>query len=432
MWRLMNYTPNQWALDEVHQSTARFNTFCTCRQCGKTETLAMLIHEAASERPNAFGPPMVGVLSYDYTHAELSIEKWRVRLQNAGIPYKQDLQDHVIYLPWNNNAQVRWLSAEAAPYAVAGYTWSAFFIDEAQGVPDAVYHKLRPGLDVRKARLFSFGTPDIIASQTWFEGLFRRGQMKDQPNYHSFTLPVTRNPWMDEETIKEAREGNLTEEAFRMLYLGQWVQLANKVFRWEDIDRARRIPQMVGPKPGRAYVAGLDVGAAQDYTAFYIIDSESRDVVFRWRYGKLDYTLVEDMVVQASKAFSVQGVMMENNGPGRPVRDHLRVKGIPVWDIDLGNKNKGEIVEGLVADLQQGRIGLPEGDTQLFAELKAYLRKPTPSGKIGYSAPEGFFDDTVIALAYAAEACRQHGVVVVTSYATWGQSALSSLGRRVA
>lgn len=431
-WRLINYTPNAWALEQVHTSTARFNTYCTCRQCGKTETLAALIHEAASRRPDAYGPPMVGVLSYDYTHAEMSIEKWRARLNAAGIPFKQDLQDHIIYLPWNGNAQVRWLSAEAQPYAVAGYTWSDFFIDEAQAVPDTVYQKLRPGLDVRRARLFSFGTPDVIPEQTWFEGLFRRGQMPDQPNYHSFTLPVTRNPWMDEEAIREARESNMTEEAFRMLYLGQWVQLSNKVFRWEDVDNARRAKRLLAPRPGHNYVGGLDLAQTHDYSVLYIMDTDTRDVVWFWRSSRLDYNLVESTVTEACKLFRVSVVMMENNGPGTPVRDHLRKEGVGVWDVTLHNRNKGEIIENLVADMQFGRIGLPEGDNQLPAEMKAYLRKVTPSGKMGYSAPEGFFDDTVMALAYAAEACRQNGTLIVDSYATWGRDSLTEMGRRIA
>lgn len=432
-WALMNYVPNEWALEEVHSSLARFSTYCTCRQCGKSVTLSMLIHEAATKRPDAYGPPLIGVMTPDFKHTDMVLDKWRARLNDAGIPYKPNENDHTIILPWNGNATVVGLSAEQNPYAAAGPTWSAFFVDEAQGVPDDVFEKFRPGLDIRKARLFSFGTPDIIASQTWFEGLFRRGQMSDQRNYHSFTLPVTRNPWMDEETIEEARWGNITEEVFRMLYLGQWVQMANKVFRWPDVDRARRITPLLGAKQGRAYVAGLDVGQGHDYTVLYIMDAETRDVVFSWRYSRMDYNLVEDVVTTACKAFRVQGVMMENNGPGAPVRDHLRKNGVAVWDVDLGNRNKGEIIEGLNADLQQNRVGLPDGDLQLYAELKAYLRKPTPSGKMGYSAPEGFFDDSVIALAYAAEACRTQGVVIIESYATWtGRGSLAAMGRRVA
>lgn len=432
MWRLMNYTPNEWALKEVHHSRARFNTYCTCRQCGKTECAAMLIHEFASRRRDAYGPPLVGVLSNDYQHAEISIGKWRDRMVAAGVPFNQDENDHTIVLPWNSNATVKWLSAEQNPYAVAGYTWSAFIIDEAQGVPDEVFQKLRPGLDIRRAPLYSFGTPDVKGGQTWFEGFYRRGQMADQPNYHSFTLPVTRNPWMSYESIEEARWGNMTEEAFRMLYLGQWVQLANKVFRWQDIDRARRVTQQLQPVPHRGYVAGLDVGQAQDYTVLYIMDVANRNVVFRWRTSRLDYPTITKQVADFCKQFGVQVVTMESNGPGAPVRDYLRAHGVAVNDITLGNKNKGEIIERLVADTQQGRIGLPQGDNQLISELKAYLRKVTPTGNLKYEAPEGFYDDCVIALAYAAESARANGVVLVDSYAHWGGSSLSEMGRRIA
>lgn len=432
MWRLLNYTPNQWALDEVHSSLARFNTYCTCRQCGKSVTLSMLLHEYATKPRDAFGWPLVGVMTPDFTHTEMVMDKWEARLREAGIPYIPNRNDHTIRLPWHGDTLVKGLSASQNPWAAAGPTWSAFFIDEAQGVPDAVWNKLRPGLGIRRARLFAFGTPDVEEGQTWFEGLYRRGQMPDQLSYHSFTMSVLQNPWLTEEEIEEARWGNITEETFRMLYLGQWVQLANKVFRWADVDKARRVKGLIAPQTGRGYVAGLDVGQGKDYTVLYIMDAETKDVVFKWRYSRMDYTLVEDLVATACKAFSVQGVMMENNGPGRPVRDHLRNKGITVWDVDLGNRNKAEIIESLNADLQQERVGLPEDDLQLYTELKAYLRKPTPSGRMGYSAPEGFFDDCVIALAYAAEACRTHGTLVVDTWASWGRGTLADMGRRVA
>lgn len=430
-WRLLNYTPNEWALDEVHTSSARFNTFCTCRQCGKSVTLSMLIHQAASRRPDAFGPPLVGVMTPDFNHTEMVMDKWEKRLAASGVPYKPNRADHTITLPWNGGSVVG-MSAEQNPYASAGPTWSAFFVDEAQGVPDDVHDTFRPGLDIRRAPLFTFGTPDVILDQTWFEGHYLRGLMPDQPNYHAFTMSVLKNPWMSEESVQEAREGNMTEERFRMLYLGQWVQRANKVFRKEDVDGLRRVKPLLAPLPGHSYAAGLDLAQTHDYSVFYIMDIRTRDVVWWWRASRLLYTKVEQVVTEACKLFGVTSVMMENNGPGRPVKDHLRANGIAVFDVDLGNQNKGEIMEGLVSDVQKAGIGIPEDDRQLPAEMLAYGRKVTPSGRMGYSAPEGFFDDTVIALAYAAENCRANGVITVDSWATWGRGSLIESGRRIA
>jgi hypothetical protein len=429
---MLGYTPNRWAYEQVHTSSARFNTFCTCRQCGKTETLSMLIHEAATETPDpVFGPPRVGVLSYDYDHAEMSVFRWLDRLKVAGIPFKANINEHTVHLPWNGNAEVRWLTAEN-PWSVAGWTWSDFFVDEAQAVGDEVYQKMRPGLDVRMARLFAFGTPDVVPDQTWFEGLFLRGQDPDEMNYHSFTLPCYENPWMTLEAVREAREGNMTPEVFRMLYLGQWIQTTNKVFPREHVEAAPRRTQLEGPLAGRTYVAGLDVASAQDWTVLYIMDAMTKEVVFKWRMSRLDYPTIEDRVVGACKLFNVMTVMAELNGPGRPVIDHLRQKGLTVHDISLSNKNKGQMVESLASDLAFKRITLLKDDYQLDRELIAYLKKPSPSGKIVYSAPEGFFDDTVIALAYAAEMARTRGSIQMDSWASWGTNSLAQLGARIA
>lgn len=431
-WNLLGYRPNGWALENVHNSEARFNYFCTCRQCGKTYTLAALLFEALTKPPDAFGPPQVGILSFDYKHALISVNRLRRWMAANDIPFKQNANERRLWLPWNKDASLYWLSAKQDPHATAGETWSWFGVDEAQGVPDEVYQIMRPGLDVRRSPLYVFGTPDVDEGQTWFEGGYRRGQMADQENYNSFTLPVTRNPWMTPETIREAREGNMTEEKFRMLYLGQWIQLANKVFRWDDIDKARRVEQLLGPRPERSYVMGLDIAQTHDYTVAYVMEIETKDIVFRWRKSRLDYTLVGDMVTQIAKAFNVRTVMLERNGPGAVVVDILRAKGVPVHDITLGNANKGDIIEHAAADTQFKRIGLPEGDPQLITELKAYLRKPTPGGRMGYGAPEGYFDDSVIAFAYAAEAARISGTLQVGSYLHWGQGSLIEAGRRLA
>lgn len=429
-WRVLGYKPNQWAIDHVHGSKARFNSYCTCRQCGKTMALAGELNFHANKPPDEYGPPMVGVLSFDYAHAALSIDRWRQWMTNVGLPFKQNTNEHTIWLPWNGNAQVRWLSSAEDPYRVAGYTWSAFFIDEAQKVPDDVYHKLRPGLDVRDAPLYSFGTPDVIPDQTWFEGLFYRGLMTDQPNYHSFTLPAMQNRWMKPNTIKEAREGNMTEEAFRMLYLGQWIQLDNKVFRRKDVDSADREEELKSPRPGKTYVMGLDVAQTHDYSVVYVGEAETKKIVYKWRKSGLDYTIVEDMAAEIYNKFKCKSVMLEANGPGRPVADHLRKLGCYVIDPFLGNKNKSNYIESLAADLQFGRIALPQGDRQLERELKAYSRKSTPSGNLVYGAPEGYFDDTVIALMYTAHQMRTAGPSVIERYASWGNT-LQDIGRRL-
>lgn len=430
-WALLGYTPNAWAYDNVHQCIARFGAFCTCRQCGKTETMAMEIHEGMTRPVDPiFGPPLVGVLSYDYDHAEMSVMKWVDRLKQADITYKLNQNKHTILLD-ANGAVLRWLSADD-PYSPAGYAWSKFLIDEAQKVPDEVWNKLRPGLDVRLANLRAFGTPDVIPEQTWFEGLFLRGQDENETNYASFTLPCYLNRWMLPETVIEARE-TMTADEFKMLYLGQWITPSNRVFNSDAVDACFTAEYESKPQEGHTYIMGLDIGQMHDYTVAYIGDVETTKIVAGLRFTGKFYPDAERELLALHKHWNVNAVLMEANGPGKPLADYMRASGVAVNDVHIASKKKGEVIQTLARDIEHTRIGLPP-DPQLKRELKAYSRKVSERGIIVYTAPTNFFDDCVMAAAYTAYLMRFPGTARTSSYATFGSTnkVLATAGRRIA
>lgn len=413
-WQLFGYQPNAWTLREVHLCTARFGAYCTCRQCGKTVGLSMEIHDAMTKPADpVFGPPVVGVGSFDFPHAMIPVERYMTALRKAGIQIpRQNLNEHWFQL--ENGATLRWFSSDDA-YSVAGYTYSDFFIDEAQKVSDDFWHKLRPALDVRTASVRAFGTPDVIPEQSWFEGLFLRGQDEQETNYHSYTLPCWQNRWMSIETIREAYE-TLTEREFRMLYLGEWVDADGRVFRATDLHFAA--PVLDKPKRSGMYVMGLDVGTVHDYTVAYVGDAGSAKFAAGFRVNGLDYPSIEAKIVDLYKKFNCTGILMEANGPGKPVADALRAAGCLVTDVGLTAKTKGEVIQNLARLIEHNRVSFLAGDGQLKRELKAYSRKVSPSGNVLYTAPTNFFDDTVMAAAYCAYKMRNPGAIRITSYAS--------------
>lgn len=374
----------------------------------------MEIHDALTKPAHPeFGPPFVGVLSFDFPHALIPIDRYMEALKKAGIPVaSQNMNEH--WLKLENGATLRWFSADDE-YTVAGYTYSAFFIDEAQKVPDPVWHKLRPALDVRQAYLRAFGTPDVIPEQSWFEGLFLRGQDPEETNYHSFTLPVQQNRWISQESIREAWE-TLTEREFRMLYLGEWVDSEGRVFHAKDLHFAA--PALDEPARSGMYVMGLDVGTSHDYTVAYVGDAGTSKFVAGFRVNGLDYPSIEARVIALYKKFRCTGVLMEANGPGKPVADALRAAGLTVTDIALTAKSKGEVIQNLARLIEHNRVSFLAKDDQLKRELKAYSRKVSAAGNILYTAPTNFFDDTVMAAAYTAYKMRNPSAIRVSTYAT--------------
>lgn len=71
-----------------------------------------------------------------------------------------------------------------------------------------------------------------------------------------------------------------------------------------------------------------------------------------------------------------------------------------VTGIQLTNATKANMVESLSLALERFEIKILN-DQVLISELQAYEMERLPSGMIRYSAPEGFHDDCVMALALA-------------------------------
>ena len=409
-WGMLDYTPNAWAYYNVHARDERFKYLCTCRQCGKSFSLAAEIDAAMTSKPDAFGPPEVCVLSWRFDKADGVVQRWlRWATAADGLDaYYVNSHEHVIRNK-STGATLWWFSSDD-PYTTQRYTFSHVFVEEAQRVQDMAISVLRPAMDVRESRLLAFGTPDTMPEQTWFRGGWLRGQMSDQKSYHSFTLDCWGNPWMKYDAIVEARnDPAMTEAQFRMLYLGQWVDLEGRFFtkfkhcftggRWEK-----------EPLPEGDYVMGLDLAKQHDYTVAYILDRTRGAVVHTWRLNRTDYDLVEDEVVKLYKKWNCSRAVVDSTSGYEIMADMLRRQGLNVWAYDFASgNNKADLCVNLNRLLTRGSLILPP-DAQLERELDAFLVEETGSGRMRYKAPNNFFDDCVMALGLAALTMK-HGAI---------------------
>ena len=69
--------------------------------------------------------------------------------------------------------------------------------------------------------------------------------------------------------------------------------------------------------------------------------------------------------------------------------------------VRLTNLNKAQLIQRLIAAIEQQQIGWSHDWTTPTDELKRYEYQITPRGNITYNAPTGYHDDCVIALALA-------------------------------
>jgi hypothetical protein len=345
-----------------------------------------------------FGPPEVGIASWDYAHAWKLVDRWLGWVERAygADYYRMNRNEHWVRLP-HNGAKL-WVFSGEKDESVPGNTLSDLFVDEAQFVSDAWWNKARPSLNVRTGRVVATGTPDIAADQQWFRGMFERGQLASEPNYHSATVSGLESEWITTEEIADARRSMTTEE-FRMLILGQWLPSAGQVFTdYEHIFDGEKAPY----DATKHYAMSLDVALDEDFCVAYVYDRGSNRVVNDLRVSRLSYTELEPKVVQLYKDYRCQHVIMDATGMGKPMVSTFTKAGLVVIPYIFSHKSKTELIANAQRMVEHKRLHFPKGDDQLRREMSVYAKRVTQAGNVTFSAPSGFFDDKVIAMSLMA------------------------------
>ena len=91
-------------------------------------------------------------------------------------------------------------------------------------------------------------------------------------------------------------------------------------------------------------------------------------------------------------------ILVDSTGVGDPILEDLQREGIAIDGLKFTSSSKQQIMEGLANAIQQGRIRFPDG--VIVKELEVFEYQFTANG-VKYSAPSGFHDDCVMALALA-------------------------------
>lgn len=397
-WRVFGYTPNGWADEHVHGRPERFICATTGRQVGKTVTAAMEIDAGMNQPADLQGPPHVGVLGSTYEKAEISVNRYIELLTNAfgkaSYRVNQNKHELVIVDPVAGTvgARLKWMSAEDV-YGTVGFTFSKVIIDEAQAVPDAVFTKLRPTLDVRDAPLLVFGTPDTTVAQTWFESMWLRGQDSDEENYHSLSVASWDTPWMSEETIDDAK-ASIAEAEFRRLYGGEWVKDVGRVF---TNPRAGVLGEVHKYAANKKYIMAVDFAMHEDFNVVMVAEAATRIVVFRERWHHSDAVTTYDRMQDIWERYGRPWVYADATGMGLPMIAELRFRGLRVVPVTITGENKMQLIHQLEADIQHRRIMYPNWE-DLMREFEAFVYHRTPSGKLTAASAGAYHDDLVMAL----------------------------------
>lgn len=268
-------------------------------------------------------------------------------------------------------------------------------LDEAAFMENGVWSQVvRPMLTERRGSAMFLSTP---YGRNWFWEIFKLGIDPEEPNWQSWQYTTADNPRISAEEIEAIRRTTPTH-VYKEEYLAQFLSDAGQVFR--GIDAVATVSAHNEPISGHRYVAGVDWGREDDYTAISIIDATTQQVVALDRFREIGWALQRGRIDALYRKWRPSVIWAESNSIGTVNIEALQADGLPVRPFVTTMSSKRPLIEGLALAIERGEIGLLQ-DPILLHELASYRMERLVGGGHRYNAPSGGHDDTVIATALA-------------------------------
>lgn len=389
------------AQSQIRAEARRFNVVALGRRAGKS-TLAqdLLIDCALDCRPGGYFAPTYKLLE----------EFWReLKLVLGEVIRDKSEQEHRLEV-YGGGVIECWSTDTGDP--ARGRRYQRVVVDEAAMVPrlaDVWGQAIRPTLTDFRGDGWFMSTPRGLND---FYTLFSRGQDPLEPEWSSWQMPTSVNPYIAPDEIEAARH-ELPERVFAQEYQAEFLSLEGAgVFRGVRAV-ARLQPRL--PERGHAYTFGVDWGRSGDYTVISVLDATLMQQVLVDRFSQIDYEFQSERLHKLVEAYHPVQIVAEANSMGGPLVERLQTgyarligaprPALPVYAWTATNASKAAMIQSLAIGIEQGLVTLLDDHVQT-AELLAFESSTTQTGMVRYAAPIGQHDDMVIALglAYLASA----------------------------
>ncbi|MEY4334566.1 MAG: hypothetical protein RLZZ196_3316, partial [Bacteroidota bacterium] len=303
------------------------------------------------------------------------------KLGNA-MPYPKNQSDLKIDFP--NGGSVEFFTGERLD-GLRGRKFHGVIIDEAAFISDLEsgwLNSIRPTLTDYKGWAMFLSTP---RGQNYFFSLYMKGAA-GETDWASFKYTTYDNPYIDRDEIEDAKR-QLPAAVFEQEYMANPMENAANPFGNEHITNCIR--PMSNREP---VVFGIDLAKSYDYTVIIGLDSEGNTAFFS-RFQK-DWGSTKAEIQKLSK----KPILIDSTGVGDPIFEDLQRAGMNIQSFKFTQTSKQQLMTGLQTAIHTGRIGFPNG--LIVNELETFEYQYSASG-VKYSAPSGFHDDCVMALALA-------------------------------
>ena len=298
----------------------------------------------------------------------------------AALPFKNNISNLKIYCP--NNGSIEFYTGERLDN-LRGRKFHLVIIDEAAFIPDLEsgwQNSIRPTLTDYEGKAIFLSTP---RGKNFFYSMFMK---QGEADWQSFKFSTYDNPYINTKEIDEAKL-QLPEVVFEQEYLANPAENSANPFGNTYIKNCIR------PISSQQIVSyGIDLAKSVDFTVIIGLDNGG-NVAYFDRF-QMDWHNTKETI----RRLPIAPILADSTGVGDPILEDLKREGINIEGLKFTSQSKQQLMEGLAQAIQQGKIGYPAG--VIVDELDIFEYQFTANG-VRYSAPSGFHDDCVMALALA-------------------------------
>lgn len=293
------------------------------------------------------------------------------------------------------NGTMLWARSGDNPDTLRGEGLDGCILDEAAMLRKDVWTEaIRPALADKMGWAWLISTP---RGKNWFYKECLKGESTDPKyaHYASFHFTSYDNPFLRRSEI-DAMAEELPDLSFRQEILAEFVEGGGIVFQM--FRECIRDDLLKDYQHGRLYCMGVDLGRKQDFNVIFVGDMESKEIVYFERFTNMEWTIVESKIIDVYKQYRSPITYIDSTGKGEPIYERLCEAGVNCIGINLNVGTKPMLIKALKLAFDRKQIFIPDIPV-ICEELESYTFVVSVFGNVQYKAPEGFHDDTVIALS---------------------------------
>lgn len=284
--------------------------------------------------------------------------------------------------------QIIWFKSGEDPDNLYGDDVQAAVIDEASRFREEAWYAVRSTLTATRGPCRFIG--NVKGRKNWFFSLCRKAEA-GEPGMAYFKIvaaDAVKAGVLSDKEIADAKR-DLPENVFRELYLAEPTDDGGNPFGMSAI--ANCVSTISSGKP---VVWGWDLAKHVDWTVGIGLDENGN--VCRLERFQIPWN---ETMSRITSATAKTPALVDSTGVGDPILEMLQKSPASRYEgYGFTAPSKQKLMEGLAVAIQQKTVRYPDGPIR--QELENFEFQYTRTG-VRYSAPEGFHDDCVCALALA-------------------------------